>query len=599
NSPLGYSPVASAVAGALCSLLAAIFGFLALRGIRRAGYGSLALFSLLVGLQMAGFIGFRATPDDAQILFWGRYLTVIGVLIVPAWLFLVRVTAGRPSKRLLWIFAGAGFLLLLTIPSELMLSPEIIEWHHLGVTRHPRPGPFHALHLAYASIGIPLGIAYWIIEAWRQGGVLPGGRGRVLPVILVGFFPVALSLGNFFNYFGLFPYSFAPELSGLGLVLMVATALLEEFAATHKHLEGEHARVLALNVEIEDARKREAELASENQRLLKEEIKSLKIQLGKTSSRLVGTSPAMRRLSSLIARVAPTEATVLVLGETGTGKELVARELHAGSPRAEKPFLAVNVAAMPEPLLESELFGHVEGAFTGARRARAGIFERAKGGTIFLDEIGEASPALQAKLLRVLQERVVTRLGGREDIPVDVRVAAATHRNLEQLQSEGRFREDLYFRLKVITLEVPPLRERGEDISLLAVHFLKAFTEKQKREIRGFSRDALELLRHHPWPGNVRELENAVEHAVAMADLDLIVPADLPPQVKGAEEGEGREPAAPSLLSDTPTMEELERRYIFHVIDLCHGNKAQAARRLGVDETTLYRKLKQYASKTA
>jgi len=247
---------------------------------------------------------------------------------------------------------------------------------------------------------------------------------------------------------------------------------------------------------------------------------------------LSGRSPKMIELYKLISKVATVSGTVLITGESGTGKELVARTIHKNSERETKPFLAISCGAIPESLLESELFGHVKGAFTGAVTAKEGLFEVADGGTVFLDEIGETSPAIQVKLLRVLQERVFRRVGGTEDIEVDVRVIAATHQDLKELIHKERFRDDLYYRLNVIPLHLPPLRERREDIPLLAMNFLAKYSEEDKRHIHGITPEAMELLLRYHWPGNVRELENAIERAVALGTAAVLTPDSLPEPIR-------------------------------------------------------------------
>jgi len=299
--------------------------------------------------------------------------------------------------------------------------------------------------------------------------------------------------------------------------------------------------------------------------------------------RLVGQTPAMVALYKLVARVAALDATVLIEGETGTGKELVARAIHYASPRAHRPFVVVDCAALPESLVESELFGHERGAFTGATQARRGLLETADGSTCLLDEVGELSATLQAKLLRVLQERVIRRVGGNEPIPVNVRIVAATNRDLRKRVEEGHFREDLYYRLNVVSVRVPPLRERREDIPLLAQHFLRKYAAAAGKEMAGFAPDALERLAAHPWPGNVRELEHAVERAVALAASGLVLADDLPPEIRGAP---SPPPVAPSRWL---TLEELKRWYVAAVLEECGGNKVRAAEILGIDRRTLYR----------
>jgi two-component system response regulator HydG len=297
----------------------------------------------------------------------------------------------------------------------------------------------------------------------------------------------------------------------------------------------------------------------------------------------------MLKMCELVSRVADTETTVLVTGESGTGKELVARALHAKSARKDGAFVAINCAAMPENLLESELFGHVKGAFTDARNARPGLFVKASGGTILLDEIGEMPPGMQAKLLRALQERTARPVGGDQEIPFDARIIAATNRDLETEVEEKRFREDLFYRINVVRVHVPPLRARGSDILLLAQLFLERYAAQSRRAVAGMSSAAADKLLSYPWPGNVRELQNCIERAVALSQFDQIGVDDLPEKIKDHKMAriniESNDPA--ELLP----MEEVERRYIVKVLEAVGGNKTLAAQVLGFDRRTLYRKL--------
>jgi two-component system response regulator HydG len=296
----------------------------------------------------------------------------------------------------------------------------------------------------------------------------------------------------------------------------------------------------------------------------------------------------MQRVLEMVARVAPSDATVLVQGESGTGKELIAKAIHHASPRADGPFVAVNCGALPEALLESELFGHVKGAFTGAIAAKRGLFEEAQGGTLFLDEIGEMPPSLQVKLLRALQEREIRRVGGTQAIGVDVRIVAATNRDLAQLVRDGRFRDDLYYRLNVVLVALPPLRERREDVPLLAAHFLARAAERRGRPLR-LSAATEERLAAYPWPGNVRELENALERASILAAGDTIAPGDLPPHIASGA-GPGPVPALPAQRN----LAEVERAHILQTLERCGWNHSRAADALGIGRTTLWRKLKEY-----
>ncbi len=307
---------------------------------------------------------------------------------------------------------------------------------------------------------------------------------------------------------------------------------------------------------------------------------------------MIGESRPMRQLNRLIAKAAPSDSTVLIRGESGTGKELAARAIHCGSPRARKPFVAVNCAALPEQLAESELFGHERGAFTGAIGQKRGLLEAADGGTIFLDEIGELPLALQAKLLRALQEREFLRVGGVRPIKVNVRVIAATNRDLEAMVKDGRFREDLYYRLNVFPLTLPPLRERREDIVLLARYFLRQFSEACKRTVRGFSQPALNCLLRYDWPGNVRELANAVERAVTLSDTEFIHPFDLPEAIRELDA-----PTDAAGLHLPTAVKEAKKRLILQAIEQALGNLTAAAKLLGVDAANLHRLIRELEMK--
>ncbi len=301
---------------------------------------------------------------------------------------------------------------------------------------------------------------------------------------------------------------------------------------------------------------------------------------------LIGTSPAMRKVLDTIVQVAPASATVLLQGESGTGKELVARAIHRRSPRSGGPFVAINCAAIPVTLLESELFGHERGAFTGAFARREGRFKLADGGTLFLDEVAELDPMVQAKLLRVLQEGEFERLGGTQTIRTDVRLIASSNRPLLDMVRAGKFREDLFYRLHVITITLPPLRERVEDIPLLAQHFLARFASRNRKDVRVISREATELLLAHDWPGNVRELENTIEHAVVLCRGDTIRAEDLPDLV--ARDDHARQYLTIQL--GTP-LDDIEQQVIQQTLRMTKGNKRLAAQLLGIATRTIYRKL--------
>ncbi len=319
------------------------------------------------------------------------------------------------------------------------------------------------------------------------------------------------------------------------------------------------------------------ELEEENRRLARRDRPS---PLGG----IIAASSEMTRVCRMVEKVAPTDATVLLLGESGTGKELLARALHGLSPRAEQRFVAINCAAIPETLLESELFGYEKGAFTGAAKQTLGKIEYANKGTLFLDEVGDLPQSLQAKLLRFLQERVIERVGGREEIPVDVRVICATHQDLGHLIEDGRFREDLFYRISEIALRIPPLRERTGDAVLLARHFLDLFGREHGRSLRGFTEDALAAIEGYPWPGNARELENRVKRAVIMADGNRLAAEDLELAI----------PDESMPLNLRQVREEAERRAIERALALYNGNVSQAADILGVSRPTLYDLVRKY-----
>jgi two-component system response regulator HydG len=328
---------------------------------------------------------------------------------------------------------------------------------------------------------------------------------------------------------------------------------------------------------------------------LKEENRLLRETLGShfDQRNIIGRSTAMVKLLDTVAQVAPTEATVLITGESGSGKELIAGAIHFNSPRKTGPFIKINCAALTETLLESELFGHEKGAFTGAYRRKEGRFFLADGGSLFLDEVSEMSLAMQVKLLRVLQEREINRVGGEEVIAVDVRVITATNKALIAEIEKGRFREDLYYRLNVVTLYVPPLRERKEDIPLLAQHFLDIFAKKNHKHIKGLTPHAMDRLLKYEWPGNVRELMNAVERAVVLSRTEYLDEDDLPMVVK--DQVAKAEDLVPEMavLGDMP-LDEVEKATVLKTLEASGGNKSEAARRLGITRKTLHKKLKKY-----
>jgi DNA-binding NtrC family response regulator len=326
---------------------------------------------------------------------------------------------------------------------------------------------------------------------------------------------------------------------------------------------------------------------------LKSEVKRLRAAVGQAGwgDDIIGTSAKISELRSMLERVSGTDATVLITGETGTGKEVAARALHQHGKRKAGPFVAINCSALPEALLESELFGHVRGAFTDARSARAGLFVEAHNGTLFLDEIGEMPLGVQVRVLRAIEERRVRPVGGDVEVPFDARIIAATNRDLELAVQDGAFREDLYYRLNVVHIAMPALRSRGSDVLLLSQHFLTHFAQANS-EVLGISKTAAEKLLAYPWPGNVRELRNAIERAVALTRFDHISADDLPERIKTFEARHVL--VAGDDLEELVSLEEVEKRYILKVLQAAGGNKSLAAKQLGVGRRTLYRKLGEY-----
>lgn len=312
---------------------------------------------------------------------------------------------------------------------------------------------------------------------------------------------------------------------------------------------------------------------------------------------LVGQSPVMRKLFSVIERVAPTDASVLITGATGTGKELAARAIHDKSPRRDGAFVDINCSAIPETLIEAELFGHQRGTFTGAHENRSGLFEKASGGTLFLDEVDALNLSAQAKLLRVLQERTVRRIGARANIAIDVRIISATNCDLGQAVASGRFRPDLYYRLRVLPLHLPELCTRTGDVNLLVDHFLQMKSARNGQAPRKFTPEAMQALCEYPWPGNVRELENTIEYALAIGLEDELDVMDLPPEILDAHRqtsADNFRQVLQAYMNDTVPLAEVEKRYILSVLQQFGGNQVRAAAALGIDRSKLYRRLKQY-----
>ncbi|HZM88704.1 MAG TPA: sigma-54 dependent transcriptional regulator [Blastocatellia bacterium] len=327
-------------------------------------------------------------------------------------------------------------------------------------------------------------------------------------------------------------------------------------------------------------------------RSLRREVRELRAEVrGRYNfSNIVGRSKPMQQLFEVIKRIAARrDASALITGSTGTGKELVARAIHYNSDRRDAPFMPINCSAIPDTLLESELFGYQKGAFTGAQETRRGLIEEAQGGTVFLDEINTLSPSLQVKLLRVLQERVVRRVGGRENLQIDIRLVSASNQDLEDAAKRGEFRQDLFYRLNVVPVRLPDLKDRREDIPLLVFHFLQKFAQQHGEPARRFTNDAMRVLMTHSWPGNVRELENAVEHALTMGKGEILLPEDLPQSVTAPE----RDIIQEATLDDV-SLAELERRYILRILEKMGGHQIKTSRVLGIDRRTLYRRLRQY-----
>lgn len=376
----------------------------------------------------------------------------------------------------------------------------------------------------------------------------------------------------------------------LPVILMTAFAEVDQAVAAMKRGALDHIQKPFDNTHIKRAVARGVE-----KRSLVKNIRLLEAELGTLWGDIVGKSKAMERVFSVMKRVAGAPTTVLITGESGTGKELIARGLHRASSRSKAPFVSLNCAAVPENLLESELFGYEKGAFTGAVSLKQGKFEYADSGTVFLDEVGEMALGLQVKLLRVLQEQEFQRVGGNKDIKVDVRVLAATNKDLKQEVEKGRFREDLYFRLNVVHIEVPPLRERRDDIPFLAAHFLKKFGEKLGRQVNAVDPDVTASLYKYSWPGNVRELENVIERAMVLCKGNTITEADLPPEIRESPE---IEESVDTLISWekglTETLDAIEERMIRQALERAGGVQAKAAKMLHVSRSNLQYKLKKY-----
>jgi len=375
-------------------------------------------------------------------------------------------------------------------------------------------------------------------------------------------------------------------------LVIVMTAFASIDTAIRSIHEGAY-DYLSKPYEVDDLRLT-VQRALEQSRLVREnlELRQSIVEEKDQGVEMIGMSPQMIEVYKMIARVAPTGATVLIEGESGSGKELVARAIHANSERAAFPFIALNCGAVSETLLETEMFGHVKGAFTGASYAKQGMFESANRGTVFLDEISETSANMQTKLLRVIEEREVQRVGSMERTSIDIRIIAATNRSLRKLVMEGSFREDLFYRLNVVNITVPPLRERMADLPLLFDHFLKRHSRRIGRRVAAHP-EVVEMLSSHGWPGNVRELENMVERAIALNTSGMLTAADF------GEYMTKKESRSALFSGDLVSLEEIERQYIGHVIERCNGNMSRAAEVLQIDRRTLYRMMERFSSKEA
>ena len=394
-----------------------------------------------------------------------------------------------------------------------------------------------------------------------------------------------------------------PEMNGLKLLSEVKQydsdidfIVMTAFASVDTAIEA--LKKGALDYVIKPFKVDEIKLAiskSFEQKQLKAENQELKRKLKQEFSldAFVGNSKEIIKIKQLVEKIAQTESTVLLLGDSGTGKELIARAIHSYSPRAKRPFISINCAALPETLLESELFGHARGSFTGAIKDKEGLFKVAEGGTFFLDEIGETSLSIQVKLLRVLEQKELTPVGETKPIPVDVRLVAATNQDLEQKVKTSQFRADLFYRLNVLPVHIPPLRQRKDDIPILCAHFIRRHCRKLNSKEKSLSSEALLLLSNYHWPGNVRELENTLERAIILSNGSQINPADLPVRISAAKV----EPFVQEHTPSHPTLEELEKAYIFWVLNQNEWNKSKVAQFLGIDTSTLYRKIEKYGLK--
>ncbi len=440
--------------------------------------------------------------------------------------------------------------------------------------------------------------SYGLTPAEQKRGRYKLGEGITGKVVQSGEPAIVPSIAeepNFLNRTGSRKTELEKELAFLCIPIKQGSEVLGAFSAdvnaSHKEVLDADVQVITIVCSmIAQAVRLRQEMEEEKQSLIEENTR-LKSVLKESfqPTNIIGKSHAMRSLYDLLAQVAPSDTTVLIRGESGTGKEMVAQALHYSSPRADKPFVKVNCAALPEAVIESELFGHEKGAFTGAIATRKGRFELADTGTIFLDEIGDLSPSMQVKLLRVLQEREIERVGGSRTLKIDVRIVAATNRSLEDLLQTGHFREDLYYRLNVFPLHLPPLRERKSDILLLSDYFIEKYNKKNRKNVKRIATSAINLLMSYRWPGNVRELENVIERAVLLASNDVILGIHLPPTLQTAE-STGTQPSG--TLQET--MDRVERELILDALKSAKGNYSKTAKALGITERIMGLRIKKY-----
>jgi|SRR5215470_3630742 len=559
---------------------------------------------VLVGSQVVGELGvYSRTADTYGAVHLERVRTV-GRLIGPAIETIVQIHRGRRRQHRIGRLQGITQMLATTLDTRQMLEPVgnairlAVDFDAMGVVLF-KPGGREYEFFGTVGEPPPPGLEKIPVSEFSVGSALTAGR-RVLFEEASKRFDPALVGDRAMLTTGLetclwVPLHFAGEIGGalffgkheprwydsVDVEVAAAVASRMVLGIQHQRLAEEHRRLAS---------------AERHTRRLEQSLKSVRSELHERYGfdQIIGRSHVLLEALTRAAQVARTETTVLITGESGTGKELVARATHYGSPRADGPFVAVNCAALPDTLLESELFGHERGAFTGADRQKPGRFELAAHGTLFLDEIGELSPAVQVKLLRVLQEREFQRVGGAATLKADVRLIAATNRDLTAEIAAGRFRTDLFYRLSVFNVHLPPLRERGDDVLLLADAFIRTHAARMGKADVTLSREAVELLRRHPWPGNIRELQNAVERALITCEGTLVTGAHLAVPLPSERVAPPEQPEAARPAASSVDLHELERTAIIDALARAHGHKARAARLLGLTRFQLYSRLKRY-----